>query len=90
MARVVGPWEGDAAIDLYGGVGLFALSLARRYRAVTLVEGDRGAVRYARKNARLAHAARARICERFDSRRTTIALRELFAAQLRRAQELRT
>ena len=56
VARVVGPWEGDAAIDLYGGVGLFALSLARRYRTVTLVEGDRGAVRYARKNARLAHA----------------------------------
>jgi 23S rRNA (uracil1939-C5)-methyltransferase len=56
VARVVGEWEGDSAIDLYGGVGLFALSLARRYRSVTLVEGDRIAVRYARKNARLAHA----------------------------------
>jgi glycosyltransferase involved in cell wall biosynthesis len=34
----------------------------------------------------LAAAARARICDRFDSRRTTIALHELFVEQLRRAQ----
>jgi len=33
----------------------------------------------------LAVAARERICERFDSRRTTVALRDLFAHQLRRA-----
>lgn len=32
---------------------------------------------------RLAVAARARICERFDSRRTTVALRDLFEAELR-------
>jgi glycosyltransferase involved in cell wall biosynthesis len=31
---------------------------------------------------RLAREGRARICERFDSRRTTVALRDLFAAQL--------
>ncbi len=31
----------------------------------------------------LAAAARARICERFDSRRTTVALRDLFEAELR-------
>jgi glycosyltransferase involved in cell wall biosynthesis len=36
---------------------------------------------------RLAHAGRERICERFDSRRTTLALRELFVAQLRRRVE---
>jgi glycosyltransferase involved in cell wall biosynthesis len=36
---------------------------------------------------RLAHAGRERICERFDSRRTTLALRELFVAQLRRREE---
>jgi glycosyltransferase involved in cell wall biosynthesis len=35
----------------------------------------------------LAVAARARICERFDSRRTTVALRDLFAHQLRQAQQ---
>ena len=34
----------------------------------------------------LAVAARERICERFDSRRTTITLRDLFVAQLQRVQ----
>jgi glycosyltransferase involved in cell wall biosynthesis len=36
--------------------------------------------------ARLAHAARQRICERFDSRRTTLALRDLFLDQLGQTQ----
>lgn len=51
---VLGPqeWGGEAAYDLYCGVGLFALPLARRYRRVVGVEGDRVAVRYARNNAR--------------------------------------
>jgi glycosyltransferase involved in cell wall biosynthesis len=35
----------------------------------------------ARLHAALAQAARERICERFDSRRTTVALRDLFLAQ---------
>ena len=35
-------------------------------------------------HARLAKAGRRRVCERFDSRRTTLALRDLFLAQLRR------
>ena len=38
-------------------------------------------------HARLATQGRQRICERFDSRRTTIALRDLFAAQLERPCE---
>lgn len=50
--RVVGSWEGERAYDLYGGVGLFALPLARRYREVVLVEGERLAARYARRNLR--------------------------------------
>jgi glycosyltransferase involved in cell wall biosynthesis len=35
---------------------------------------------------RLASAGRERICERFDSRRTTVALRDLFVAELQRAR----
>jgi len=56
VARVVGDAEGARAFDLYGGVGLFALPLSRRYGRVVLVEGDRVAARYARKNAQLAEA----------------------------------
>ncbi len=48
----VGPWEGEAACDLYAGVGLFSLALARRYRRVTAVEADAVAARFARINAR--------------------------------------
>jgi 23S rRNA (uracil1939-C5)-methyltransferase len=48
----VGPWEGEEAYDLYGGVGLFSLPLARRYSRVVSVEADRVAARYARNNAR--------------------------------------
>jgi 23S rRNA (uracil1939-C5)-methyltransferase len=46
--------RGDTAIDLYCGVGLFTLPLARRFRNVTGVEGNSAAVSYARRN--LAHA----------------------------------
>ncbi len=52
IETAVGPWEGEAAYDLYCGVGLFALPLARRYRRVIAVEGDRVAARHARNNAR--------------------------------------
>jgi 23S rRNA (uracil1939-C5)-methyltransferase len=45
-------WTGETAYDLYCGVGLFTLPLARRYRRVVGVEGDRIAVRFARRNAR--------------------------------------
>jgi len=50
----VGEAEGDAAFDLYCGVGLFSLPLAERYQSVTAVDGDRVAMRYARKNGRQA------------------------------------
>jgi 23S rRNA (uracil1939-C5)-methyltransferase len=47
----VGGFSGDAAFDLYAGVGLFSLPLAARYRTVLAVESDRIAARYARHNA---------------------------------------
>jgi 23S rRNA (uracil1939-C5)-methyltransferase len=60
VAAAVGGWEGEAAVDLYAGVGLFTLPLGRRYRSVVAVEGDRVSARYARGNAkrhRLPHVA---------------------------------
>jgi glycosyltransferase involved in cell wall biosynthesis len=41
-------------------------------------------------HASLAREGRRRICERFDSRRTTLALRDLFLAQLRTAEKAST
>ncbi len=43
--------EGETAIDLYAGVGLFSLTLARRFREVTAVESGAGAVRDLQFNA---------------------------------------
>jgi len=43
--------EGDTAIDLYAGVGLFSLPLARRIHAVTAVESGTSAVRDLEFNA---------------------------------------
>jgi 23S rRNA (uracil1939-C5)-methyltransferase len=42
--------EGDSALDLYAGVGLFTLPLARRFRQVTAVESGAGASRDLRFN----------------------------------------
>ncbi len=54
VERVIGEWEGEVAYDLYGGVGLFTLPLARRYAKVVTVEGDSVSARFARMNARRA------------------------------------
>jgi 23S rRNA (uracil1939-C5)-methyltransferase len=53
----VGPWTGGTAVDLYSGVGLFSLPLARRYGQVTAVESDQIGSRYARLNVRRNHAS---------------------------------
>lgn len=43
--------EGDHALDLYCGVGLFSLPLARRFARVTGVESNDRAIEFAGKNA---------------------------------------
>src|SRR6266849_3872950 len=42
--------SGDTAVELYCGVGLFTVPLARRFGQVVGIEGDRAATRFARKN----------------------------------------
>ena len=42
--------SGDTALDLYCGVGLFTLPLARRFKKVTGVESNPVATRFARRN----------------------------------------
>jgi len=48
--------EGETALDLYAGVGLISLPLARRFRTVTAVESGSGAVRDLQFNAERAGA----------------------------------
>jgi len=44
--------EGESALDLYSGVGLFSLPLARRFKKVDAVETSTGALRDLEYNAR--------------------------------------
>ncbi|HJT65622.1 MAG TPA: class I SAM-dependent RNA methyltransferase [Pyrinomonadaceae bacterium] len=53
--------SGEAALDLYCGVGLFTLPLARRFAQVTGVEGNPVAVQFARRNLRHAGLENARV-----------------------------
>ena len=54
VARVVGEQSGEAALDLYAGVGLFSLPLARRFGSVTAVESGGAAHRDLQFNAQRA------------------------------------
>ena len=49
--------EGESALDLYAGVGLFSLALAARFRELTAVESGTGAVRDLEFNAARAGVA---------------------------------
>jgi len=48
--EAVGEESGELAIDLYAGVGLFTIQLARRFKRVIGVESDREAITFAIKN----------------------------------------
>jgi 23S rRNA (uracil1939-C5)-methyltransferase len=52
---------GETALDLYSGVGLFTLPLARRFRRVVAVEGNTASAAYARRNLSDAALANARV-----------------------------
>lgn len=53
--------EGETALDLYSGVGLFTLPLARRFARVVAVEANPAAARFARLNLEDAGLANARV-----------------------------
>jgi 23S rRNA (uracil1939-C5)-methyltransferase len=50
IQRSIGDAQGDTAIELYCGVGLFTLPLARKFKRVIGVEGDTVATSFARRN----------------------------------------
>jgi 23S rRNA (uracil1939-C5)-methyltransferase len=54
IKRAVGGGEGKNALDLYSGVGLFTLPLARHFKKVIGVEDNDQAVDFAEKNAEAA------------------------------------
>jgi 23S rRNA (uracil1939-C5)-methyltransferase len=53
--------EGETALDLYAGVGLFTLPLARRFARVVSVEGNAASSAYARRNLSDAGLTNARV-----------------------------
>lgn len=57
----LGQVSGETAIDLYCGVGLFTLPLARRFKQVIGVEANSVATRFARRNVEQAQLQNARI-----------------------------
>ena len=52
IEEALGEKAGELAIDLYAGVGLFTIQLARRFRKVIGVESAGGATTFARDNIR--------------------------------------
>jgi 23S rRNA (uracil1939-C5)-methyltransferase len=53
--------SGEAAVDLYCGVGLFTLPLARRFKRVIGVEANPVATRFAKRNLQRAQLENARV-----------------------------
>jgi tRNA/tmRNA/rRNA uracil-C5-methylase (TrmA/RlmC/RlmD family) len=52
---------GETALDLYSGVGLFSIPLARKFANVISVEGDPRAVEFAKKNVKHANLSNLRV-----------------------------
>lgn len=63
IEAAVGGAEGDRALDLFCGVGLFTLPLARRFKSVIAVESNERSIQFLRKNAEHAGLANIRIDE---------------------------
>jgi len=59
----LGDVRGEAAVDLYCGVGLFTLPLARRFARVTGVEANPVAVQFAQRNLQRAELENVRVIE---------------------------
>jgi len=57
----VGPTQGEGCIELYSGVGLFTVPLARRFARVVAVEADNSTARSARKNLAIAGLSNAKV-----------------------------
>ena len=50
IGAAIGQAQGETAVELYCGVGLFTIPLARAFAHVAAVEGDAAATRFARAN----------------------------------------
>ncbi|HXM36936.1 MAG TPA: methyltransferase, partial [Pyrinomonadaceae bacterium] len=61
IAEVTKNARGGTAVDLYCGVGLFTVALARRFAFVGGVEGNAAAARFARRNLEYARLSNGRI-----------------------------
>jgi 23S rRNA (uracil1939-C5)-methyltransferase len=61
VAEALRDASGETALDLYSGVGLFTLPLARAFKKVIAVEGNTTAARYARRNLADASLTNARV-----------------------------
>ena len=57
----VGGASGKCALDLYSGVGLFTIALARRFERVLAVESSPEAIRFARANVNQANLRNTRV-----------------------------
>ena len=64
IKTAIGDASGENALDLYSGVGLFTLPLARKFKKVTAVEDYSPSVNFARKNIANAGVSNVKIVEK--------------------------